>query len=409
MPYNTRRKSLSLPSLGIALPGAQRSARSPPSASDGHHHPPAKKVKRAHSNSVASITTTALPSSPRPSTLRFDGRPKSAHRVADTPPPSPGGESGQTKVDTQGIDDEIVVGVIEQLEKTGNRPHLLKELAAVLSATIQIVESSANPAAIISSRLATYLKRTWTALSRCPLDKKLVGTHPKRVYYFLTTCPHQAISAHIGSLSAAARIISPSLSSAASEEEDVDARSRSRMSPSPELDLSDFDHGTDPFSSQTHPPTTANISHNRRAQSPPLERDEKEFTQTASFLQERRESQEAERWRSVSAPADEKYDADVTMDDVKEPEETEESAARKNSEAAAVLFGDMDHVPTFQPDFAPSSPLLMKPTLHIEMPPPLYRPSEVKPGADDVEWSWSELKSPEHVELDELDEIFGGY
>jgi hypothetical protein len=60
--------------------------------------------------------------------------------VADTPPPSPSGESGQTKVDTQGIDDEIVVGVIEQLEKTGNRPHLLKELAVILAPIVPIVE-----------------------------------------------------------------------------------------------------------------------------------------------------------------------------------------------------------------------------------------------------------------------------
>jgi hypothetical protein len=133
MPYNTRRKSLSLPSLGIHLPGASRSARSPPSTSDAH---PAKKVKRTHSNSLSSFT-----SPPRTITLRFDEqRPKSAGRVADTPPPSPGGESGQTKVDTQGIDDEIVVGVIEQLEKTGNRPHLLKELAIILAPTIPIVE-----------------------------------------------------------------------------------------------------------------------------------------------------------------------------------------------------------------------------------------------------------------------------
>ena len=33
------------------------------------------------------------------------------------------------------INDDIVVGVIEQLEKTGNRPHLVKELATVLSTT----------------------------------------------------------------------------------------------------------------------------------------------------------------------------------------------------------------------------------------------------------------------------------
>lgn len=35
-------------------------------------------------------------------------------------------------MDTEGINDDIVVAVIEQLEKTGNRPHLVKELAAVL-------------------------------------------------------------------------------------------------------------------------------------------------------------------------------------------------------------------------------------------------------------------------------------
>lgn len=65
--------------------------------------------------------------------------------MADTPPPSPGGESGNAKIDTQGIDDEIVVGVIEQLEKTGNRPHLLKELALVLSPIIPIVERYVHP------------------------------------------------------------------------------------------------------------------------------------------------------------------------------------------------------------------------------------------------------------------------
>ena len=431
MPYNTRRKSLSLPSLGIALPGGSRSAqRSPPSTTDSqlHHQPPAKRVKRTHSVSSNASTPN---SPPRPSTLRFDDRPKSSHRVADTPPPSPGGQSGQTKVDTQGIDDTIVVGVIEQLEKTGNRPHLLKELAAVLSSIIPIVEryvpshptsaaaalthadvpchSSANPAAIISSRLATYLKRNWTALSKCPLDKKLVGTHPKRVYYFLTTCPHQPIPADAGNVPATARIISPSLSSAASEEEDAEARSRDRMSPSPELDLSspEFDDGADPFSSQTHPPTSTNISHNRRAQSPPLEKDEKEFTQTASFLQQRRKSMEAERQRGTSSSA-EPQTADVPMYDIAESnEETEESAARKNSETAAALFGH-DNVSRFHPEFVSSSPLL-KPTLAIDMPPPMFKSVDLKMETGDSDWNWSEMKSPENIDLNELDDMFGEY
>jgi hypothetical protein len=424
MPYNTRRKSLSLPSLGIHLPGASRPARSPPSTSDAHH--PAKKVKRTHSHSISSIA-----SPPRTTTLRFDERPKSAGRVADTPPPSPGGDSGHAKIDTQGIDDEIVVGVIEQLEKTGNRPHLLKELALVLSPTIPIVEryahsphpsrplqstlpiltprSSANPAAIISSRLATYLKRSWTALSRCPLDKKLVGTHPKRVYYFLSTCPRQPIPApsESGNALAAARIITPSLSSATSEEEDLDARSRGRMSPSPELDLSDYDENSvDPFSSQSHPPTTANIANNRRAQSPPLEKDEREFTQTASFLQQRRRSQQAERERSASAPTEPPPSNDVAMGEVLVTiEETEESAARTNSEVASALFGQMDAATTFPAVFAPSSPAL-KPVLHIEMPPPSYKLHSVQLDVDDLDWT---MKSPETIELDELDILFGEY
>lgn len=350
--------------------------------------------------------------------------------MADTPPPSPGGESGQAKVDTQGIDDEIVVGVIEQLEKTGNRPHLLKELALVLSPTIPIVEryvpqlliltkihkrviltscSSANPAAIISSRLATYLKRTWTALSRCPLDKKLVGTHPKRVYYFLTTTPHQPIPADAANGAIMPRLVTPSLSSGVSEEEDMDARARARMSPSPELDLSDYDENgsADLFSSQTHPPTVANIAHNRRAQSPPLEKEEREFTMTASFLQQRRKSQEAERERSASLSAEPTQSSDVNMDDVAQSiEETEELAARKNSEAAAALFG---HMSNSSFDFSISSPALKSQAFHLEMPPPMFKPHEVKLEIADIDWSWSDMRSPEHIELDELDEMFGGY
>lgn len=268
--------------------------------------------------------------------------------------------------------------------------------------------SSANPAAIISSRLATYLKRNWTALSRCPLDKKLVGTHPKRVYYFLSTCPHQPIPADGGNIPSAARIITPSLSSAASEEEDMDARSRDRMSPSPELDLSDYDEsGTGPFASQTHPPTTANIAHNRRAQSPPLEKDEREFTQTASFLQQRRKSQELERQRSASAPMEPKPSTDVIMDEVHQSiEETEESAARKNSEIAVALFGQVNGVPTtFAPSLAPSSPAV-KPVLHIEMPPPAFKPNEVKLELEDLDWT---MQSPEMIDVEDLDDLFGDF
>lgn len=62
-----------------------------------------------------------------------------------TPPPSPSSsqdarenaqaKTQKNKIDTDGIADDIVVAVIQQLERTGNRPHLIKELAQVLSAT----------------------------------------------------------------------------------------------------------------------------------------------------------------------------------------------------------------------------------------------------------------------------------
>jgi hypothetical protein len=62
-------------------------------------------------------------------TVRATGR---RTTLEHTPPFSPTHGGVAPKIDLEGINDDIVVGVIEQLEKTGNRPHLVKELAAVL-------------------------------------------------------------------------------------------------------------------------------------------------------------------------------------------------------------------------------------------------------------------------------------
>lgn len=72
--------------------------------------------------------------------MTFADRPKNTGRTTyeHTPPPSPGA-TDNAKIDTEGINDDIVTGVIQQLEKTGNRPHLIKELAAVLSTTSDAV------------------------------------------------------------------------------------------------------------------------------------------------------------------------------------------------------------------------------------------------------------------------------
>ncbi|KAF1983720.1 hypothetical protein K402DRAFT_338103 [Aulographum hederae CBS 113979] len=436
MPYNTRRKSLSLPSLGIALPGNHsRSAshRSPPGTTastpaTGEQQPPTKKIKRSHTSSTSPPPATLQ----RRTTITFSDSPrKNAARVVEnTPPPSPG-DHGNFKIDTEGIDDDIVVGVIEQLEKTGNRPHLLKELAAVLSATLPIVSGSANQSAIISSRLTNYLRRPWTALGPCPVGKELVGTHPKRIYFFLTNQPRQPIPDPADIPSNTHRIISPSLSSAADDEDqDMDSRSRTQLSPSPEIDLFSPELEDDnipeapgtPFSGRgsltrdgTHPPTTSNMSHNRRAVSPPLEHDEREFTQTASFLQQRSTTHvEAIPEVTIATTEPDGMDEDTIVAAV---DESEESAARKNSEAAAALFGQAEHLMVMQQTSFNSSPMI-KPTLHLD----LSAPSKAIPsdelkmfsaGALDADldeaWKLAELKSPESIDLDELEDMFEEY
>lgn len=132
MPYNTRRKSLSLPSLGIHLPNTSRSHRSPsaskPTASDDQNHP-SKKVKRSHDADSDKQLKSASQS-------QKVGRIRNARGGYEhTPPPSPGDAVCAVKIDTEGINDDVVVAAIEQLEKTGNKPHLVRELAAVLVKT----------------------------------------------------------------------------------------------------------------------------------------------------------------------------------------------------------------------------------------------------------------------------------
>ncbi|KAG4430404.1 hypothetical protein IFR05_014110 [Cadophora sp. M221] len=164
MLYNTRRKSFSFPALSIHLPVAHASraaARlSPPSASPNSENPPSEKLERSHEESPS------MSPPPKRTPLKYE----------NTPPPSPEAETDDLEaevkpreIDLEGINDEIVEGVIVLLQKTGNKPHLVKELAAILSQSVKIVKQSANPSRIISSRLSSYLKRPWTALTPCPV------------------------------------------------------------------------------------------------------------------------------------------------------------------------------------------------------------------------------------------------
>lgn len=358
------------------------------SSSESSSHPN-KKLKRSHNDSALS---SAAPSSKRiASPIKYDR----------TPPPSPGlqvsiemdeselSESLEIKkVDLEGINDEIVEAVIVRLEETRNRPHLVKELATALMDQVKIVQQSANPCAIISSRLSTYLKRScWSAVAPCPLAKELETVHPRRTYFYLTTCPHLPLP----DPTAQRAIITPSLSSSASTSEDADCDRRRELSLSPEVDLSspEFDDmdedipmpGT-PMGSVSGRHRPLNVPRNPRGNEPPLEKDEKEFTQTADGLQKRKASGHLLRVDPVDQ---------APIDDGMQNEQ---------------LFGEPPR--TLAPSLLPHMVFMTSPAM---------RPSMMLPVKKDTEAeNWTKLdaildwdRSPETVELDELDGLFDNY
>src|ERR1700761_8216057 len=104
--------------------------------------------------------------------------------------------------------------------------------------------SSANPAALLSSRLSLYLKRPWTALSPCPLAKELIPVHPRKVFFFLTTQPRMPLPSSSDDILPppllSIKNLTPSVSDHQSQGDDeleLDHRDRARLSPSPEVEL----------------------------------------------------------------------------------------------------------------------------------------------------------------------------
>lgn len=458
MPYNTRRKSLSLAELGITVPKRSRapSHPSPPSTIVEGDERPVKKTKRSHGS--ASPAAGAM-SPPRTTNIRIkEEKPKTIAELS--PPPSPVRE-GDSKIDTEGISDDIVVGALKQLERTGNRPHLVKELAAVLSPTVPAVERydcalltqsarhhanimrrSANQSALISSRLTAYLNRSWPAISPCPLAKDLSPVHPRRLYFYLTTMPHQAIPEQPVSIPKQSRIISPSLSSAsaADEEDERYTRARAALSPSPEVDLSspelEEETGADPptpggsFSARgsiprEHPPTTTNLAHNRRAVSPQLEHEERDFKQTANLLHEqarlRRKSEEDVNMENPDAVAGaEQNDNSIAVS--VEMEETEQSAAA----AALELFAHADYLKPSNANMEFSSPVIEAQSgshFAMQRSPVKAERDEDRTDAMSVDlddaamttlelpetFAWESLQSPENIDVAELEDMFDAY
>ncbi|CCX30672.1 hypothetical protein FPQ18DRAFT_62728 [Pyronema domesticum] len=255
MPYNTRRKSLSLPSLGIQLPSSSRSHQTPPASAKSEHQP-TKKVKR---DSFSQVTQSA------------------SNRYEPTPPPSP--LPSGCEIDYASINDDVVARVVRQLEDTGNRPHSAKELAISLAPAINL--ESPSPSALITTRINNYLKR-----SNYAVIAKTQNT--RRIYYYLTTQPHQSFPDNEHTMPRRS-VVSPALT----DEEEEECRRRIELSPSPEVDLSshELDDGesTDTGSLVSAASSMiANASMRKNALvSPPLEGDEREFSQSALYIERR--------------------------------------------------------------------------------------------------------------------------
>lgn len=145
--YGTRRKSVNLSLLGISLP--RPSQRSPPTSttqSSSSHtddsSPPTKRIKTSHADAP-----TAEPSSLPPTPLL---KPQEVKLPLATPPSPPPDHVDTNileypEVDIEGINDDVVIATIEQLEKTNNRPHLLKELAIAIAGHVHVVETLVAP------------------------------------------------------------------------------------------------------------------------------------------------------------------------------------------------------------------------------------------------------------------------
>ena len=276
------------------------------------------------------------------------------------------------------------------------------------------------------------------------------------MYYYLTTQPRQSIPETSRVLNNDGRIISPSASSGPDEDtvEKQDNEITGERSPSPELGIPDLDFSNMPsfsglsFSDPSYAPTQEQqFGNGRRAASPPLEYDEREFTQTASVMLARKQSEQAEQeqqqshYSSVTPANDSPSPPDLSHSHssseepfpslaasppsiVEEPEsnnvvdENEETSAKRNHEAAEALFG-RDHIGTGVKEssiagalhFNDSSPILQPSSLRLDLSKEaLVNQQEIlSEDGNDAYAAWSELRSPENVGLHELDDLLGEY
>lgn len=283
---------------------------------------------------------------------------------------------------------------------------------------------SANPAALLSSRLASYMRRSWTSNSPCPVAKELIPVHPRKVFYYLTKTPRQDLPASAlepqttllagRGKSGPNRIISPSLSNTSQDDEasNSEERKRAALSPSPEvelgLDLDELMYSASPITSPDFPTPPANGPSSfmsatsrrqssdsdrnpRRAQSPALEGDEQEFTATA---------------RDMRMKGMETTSITVRIEKTLETIEIDEIKVDYNEDATTLSLSQ--HTSPVQAQ--KHEPILLSSPLVKATPygrPGSSRMKELDSGllGEGLVLSW-DVRRPQSVGLEELDDLF---
>lgn len=265
--------------------------------------------------------------------------------------------------------------------------------------------SSANPAALLMSRLTQYMKRPWTALSPCPIAKELIPVHPRKVFFYLTSQPRGPLPENsddiIAPVIADIKRLTPSISDPSiNEDAEMDHMDRLRLSPSPEIDLfsPELETGTpapptpgSQFSGHhsLHSNTTQDIRPrpSNRAPSPGLEADERGFTETASAVRANRLNQISQ--LEISTP--------VTIEEPKQ--------LRSDHEVGMELFGRSHGgltVGDHHNKHMMSSPMITpKPNMTVQI-------HDIDIDMGEAAWH-VDIKSPEAMSFEEVEEMFDDF
>lgn len=213
----------------------------------------------------------------------------------------------------------------------------------------------------------------------------------------------------------AAKNLTPSVSDHSQIDDlELDQRDRSRMSPSPEVELYspelDQDRSIEPTTPGEHLSARSSLNPDgtpelrrrpNRAPSPPLEADERGFTETATAVRARGMS-----LRNPTIQASVEGDRPVPVVEVSD--ETPEMRQTRDRELGMELFGT-SHSELQAPEqkLLSSSPMIPARQDHHSTMTKMNLTLQLD-DIDMFESSWT-LQSPEQMDIDELDDLFTGF